>query len=80
MKDISDDESDVVDDANDDDLYTKVLNENNLSTENTNEDSYKWKIESISNELEPISSGNNVAKIDEYNYDSSDEEVSELIR
>ncbi|KAI2798995.1 Ribosome biogenesis protein 1 [Blomia tropicalis] len=74
LKDISDDESDVVDDANDDDLYTKVLNENNLSTENTNEDSYKWKIESISNELEPISSGNNVAKIDEYNYDSSDEE------
>ncbi|KAJ6220943.1 hypothetical protein RDWZM_006755 [Blomia tropicalis] len=76
LKDISDDESDVVDDANDDDLYTKVLNENNLSTENTNEDSYKWKIESISNELEPISSGNNVAKIDEYNYDSSDEEVN----
>lgn len=74
LKDISDDESDVVDDANDDDLYTKVLNENNLSTENTSKDSYKWKIESISNELEPISSGNNVAKIDEYNYDSSDEE------
>ena len=78
MKEISEDEAigDEVD-ADHDDLFTKVLHDNDkqLSSANNDEPNNKSNTQSISHDMKPTQFGTNVAQVDEYDYDSSDEEV-----
>jgi len=73
LKEISDDEAVEDELEEDDDLLTKVLHDNDLQL--TENESHSLQIKSISNNIEPVHSGTNVFKVEEYEQDSSDEEV-----
>lgn len=77
LQEISDDEAlgEEVDTDNDGDLFTKVLHDNNFVVEDNAADRSKSTIQSISHDTKPIVSGGNIASVDEYEHDSSDEEV-----
>ena len=80
LQEISDDEAlgeEVADDA-EGDLLTKVLHDNdNTGAEDAAKAYNARTVQSISHDTKPFQSGGNVASVDEYEHDSSDEEVTD---
>ncbi|KAH9407290.1 Ribosome biogenesis protein 1 [Tyrophagus putrescentiae] len=78
LQEISDDEAlgeEVADDAEGEDLFTKVLHDNdNTGAEDAAKAYNARTVQSISHDTKPFQSGGNVASVDEYEHDSSDEE------
>lgn len=81
LQEISDDEAlgkEVADDAEGEDLFTKVLHDNdNTGAEDAAKAYNARTVQSISHDTKPFQSGGNVASVDEYEHDSSDEEVTD---
>lgn len=56
-------------------LFTKVLENNDRTVNSDLVEEQPSGVLNIANNLESVETSNNVARVDEYDYDSSDEEV-----